>query len=299
MDEQKQNRKLLYTYLVKLYDPFRAKELMSQHKEHQISIAYVVFLWYNISIKYTGGTYMFRPIYEPRTRAKEYSDLAINIYSGCNHGCSYCYAKDMHDRYKPNENFADIKVREGIVEAVTNQLSGGKHKGKKIMLCFMCDPYPIGIDTTPTREIIKAIKNNGSHVQILTKGASRAERDFDLLDSEDSFGVTISCNSALAKIHEPNADNPFVRLLVLDKAKSKGIKTWVSCEPVLEVEAIYKLIIEYGDSIDLFKIGKLNHKHSDINWGEFGRECENLCTKYNRNYYIKEDLRLEMLKEAK
>jgi len=34
MDEQKQNRKLLYTYLVKLYDPFRAKELMSQHKDH-------------------------------------------------------------------------------------------------------------------------------------------------------------------------------------------------------------------------------------------------------------------------
>lgn len=26
---------------------------------------------------------MFRPIYEPRTRAKEYSDLAINIYTGC------------------------------------------------------------------------------------------------------------------------------------------------------------------------------------------------------------------------
>jgi DNA repair photolyase len=239
---------------------------------------------------------MFRPIYEPRTRAREYSDLAINIYNGCNHSCTYCYAKDMHDRYKPTENFADVKPRDGIVEAVINQLSGGKYKGKKIMLCFMCDPYPADVDTTPTREIIKTIKNAGANVSILTKGASRAERDLDLLDSNDSFGVTISCNSTLAKIHEPYANNPFVRLLILDKAKSKGVKTWVSCEPVLEVEAIYKLIIKYGDSIDLFKIGKLNHKHSDINWGEFGRECERLCKEYGRNYYIKEDLRKEMEK---
>ena len=241
---------------------------------------------------------MFRPIYEPRTRAKEYSDLAINIYNGCNHGCTYCYASQMFNRYHPAENFTDVKLREGIVEAVQNQMSSGKYKGKKIMLCFMCDPYPADIDTTATREIIKAIKNNGGHAQILTKAASRAERDIDLLDNNDSFGVTISCNTPLAKIHEPNADNPFTRLLVLEKAKSKGIKTWVSCEPVLEVEAIYKLIVEYGDSIDLFKIGKLNHKHSDINWGEFGRECERLCIKHNRNYYIKEDLRLEMLKGA-
>jgi DNA repair photolyase len=239
---------------------------------------------------------MFRPIYEPRTRAREYSDLAINIYTGCKHGCFYCYAKDTFNQYHPNENFSDAKVRGDIVEATKNQLSGGKYKGKKIMLCFMCDPYPAEIDTMPTREVIKVIKAAGANVSILTKGATRAERDFDLLDSEDSFGVTISCNSLLARIHEPKADNPFVRLLILDKAKTKGIKTWVSCEPVLEVEAIYKLIAEYGDSIDLYKIGKLNHKKSDINWGEFGRECERLCKEYGRNYYIKDDLRKEMEK---
>jgi DNA repair photolyase len=200
----------------------------------------------------------------------------------------------MFNRYHPTESFGDVKPREGIVEAVKNQLSGGKYKGKKIMLCFMCDPYPAEIDTTSTREIIKLVKGAGASVSILTKGASRAERDFDLLDSGDSFGVTISSNTAIAKVHEPNADNPFVRLIVLDKAKGAGIKTWVSCEPVLEPEAIYKLITEYGDSIDLYKIGKLNHYPSDINWGEFGRECERLCKAYGRNYYIKEDLRKEM-----
>lgn len=235
---------------------------------------------------------MFRPIYEPRTRAKEYSDLAVNIYTGCNHGCSYCYAPNV--LRKTRTDFENVQPRLDMVESVNKQIAREGMKDKKIMLCFTCDPYPADIDTTVTREVIKAIKNSGNHVQILTKGASRAERDFDLLDSEDSFGVTISCNTPLAKIHEPNADNPFVRLLILDKAKGKGIKTWVSCEPVLEVDAIYRLIIEYGDSIDLYKIGKLNHKPSDINWGEFGRECERLCKAYGRNYYIKEDLRALM-----
>lgn len=238
-----------------------------------------------------------KPIYEPKGKAKEYGDLAINIYTGCPHRCYYCFAPDVLRR-DTEEFHSHVEPRKGIVDAVKRQLEAEQITGKLIHLCFTCDPYPAEIDTTPTREIIKVIKDSGNRVQILTKGGNRALRDLDLLDSNDSFGITISCNTQLARVHEPYADSPFARLLVLDKAKDKGIKTWVSCEPVLEVEAIYKLIIEYGDSIDLYKIGKLNYYPSDINWGEFGRECERLCKEHNRNYYIKEGLRLEMLKEA-
>jgi DNA repair photolyase len=170
---------------------------------------------------------MFRPIYEPRTRAKEYSDLAINIYTGCNHGCWYCYAKKMHDRWKPNEDFTDVKPREGIVEATKQQLASGKYKGKKIMLCFTCDPYPALIDTTVTREVIKVIKEAGAHVQILTKGGDRARRDFDLLDSEDSFGITLTGEP------EPLAAVQSERIQTLIDIASQGIKTWVSFEPVI------------------------------------------------------------------
>lgn len=243
------------------------------------------------------GRNVFRPIYEPRTRAKEYSDLAINIYTGCNHSCWYCYAKKMHDRWKPNEDFADVKPREGIVEATKRQLAGGKYKGKKIMLCFTCDPYPAIIDTTVTREVIMAIKEAGANVQILTKGGERAERDFDLLDNNDSFGVTYTGFKA-GKLFEPSESEPSAappseRLASLARAKKLGIRTWMSCEPVLDIHDIY-LIIENASYVDLFKIGKLNHYQSKINWAEFGRTCERICKSYNRNYYIKEDLRAEM-----
>ena len=240
---------------------------------------------------------MFRPIYEPRTRAREYCDLAINIYNGCNHGCKYCYARKMFERFHPGEDFSDVKVREGIVEAAKNQLSGGKYKGKKIMLCFMCDPYPAEIDTMPTREVIKAIKEAGAHVQILTKGGNRAVRDFDLLDEGDSFGITLSCLDG-AEVWEPNAALPWERISTLCDATLHGMKTWVSFEPVIDPKRVLYLIKELPNIIQekniLLRIGKLNHLDSRTNWVKFGNEAEKICKGKGWNYYIKEDLRAAM-----
>lgn len=239
---------------------------------------------------------MFRPIYEPRTRAKEYCDLAINIYSGCNHNCWYCFAKKNFDRWHPNEDFADVKPRPDIVEATKRQLSGGKYKSKKIMLCFTCDPYPANIDTLPTREIIQAIKNAGAHVQILTKGGERAIRDFDLLDSEDSFGITFSGDG----LAEPLARPQIERIATLTMAAQQGVKTWVSFEPALDPMAVLGAIVKIPELVSkdtLLKIGKLNHYKSETNWKYFGLEAERICKEKGWNYYIKEDLRKEMEEE--
>jgi DNA repair photolyase len=199
----------------------------------------------------------------------------------------------MAERYTPSGavcGFDNPEPRPAIVESVKRQLSRGKIKGRTIQLCFTCDPYPSDIDTTPTRQVIEAIKNSGNHVQILTKGGFRAERDFDLLDGDDWFGVTITGGW---KRFEDNSENPSDRLASITGAKIAGIKTWVSCEPVLLPGEIYSLIRIYDD-IDLFKIGKLNYATSDIDWGQFGRECKRLCSQYSRAYYLKGDLRREM-----
>ncbi len=233
-----------------------------------------------------------KPIYVPKARAKEYGDYAINIYTGCPHRCYYCFAPSV--LRKDREEFhSHIEPRTGIVEAVRRQLTDEQIKDKLIHLCFTCDPYPRGYDCTPTREIIKAIKESGNHVQILTKGGLLAKQDFDLLDKWDWFGVTFSggCDS------EPGAANTRERIDTLIDAWRGGINTWVSCEPVLVPERIYRLI-SGGDFIDKFKIGKLNYHPSNINWREFGIECERLCKQYGRDYYIKDDLRKEMEDKA-
>lgn len=248
------------------------------------------------------------PIYKPSGRALEYSPdaLALNIYRGCSHGCTYCFAPSVLRMSR--EEFSCITTRFNIAEAVKRQIEREQMTGKLIHLCFTCDPYPAGIDTTPTRECIKAIKESGNHVQILTKGGSRALRDFDLLDSGDWFGVTISklrgfTDEGLLEdiTEEPWAAVPHERLTSLRMAKSMKINTWISCEPVLRADDIYWLIGE-ADYVNLFRIGKLNHAktpelkyiHDDINWAEFGRTCVELCEQYGRRYYIKEDLRKEM-----
>lgn len=232
------------------------------------------------------------PIYKPKGRAREYGDYAINIYTGCNHGCFYCYARKMRERYTPKGcicTFNSPTARPGIVEAVQRQLEREKITGKLIHLCFMCDPYPADIDTSPTRAIIQAIKDSGNHVQILTKGGFRAERDFDLLGPGDWFGVTLTGEDS----KEPRAAVSSERYATIKAAHARNIQTWVSFEPVYNPEMVYTCI-RSSDAIDLFKIGKLNYAPSEIKWAEFGEKAERLCREYKRNYYIKEDLRSEM-----
>jgi DNA repair photolyase len=230
-----------------------------------------------------------KPIYEPKGRAKEYGDYAINIYTGCPHRCYYCFAPNVLHKVK-EEFHSSAEPRKGIVEAVKRQLDVEHLTDKLIHLCFTCDPYPLGYDTGPTREVIKAIKDSGNHVQILTKG--NGIRDLDLLDKNDWFGITLTG----ANQKQEQAADAKARLFALAAARSYGINTWVSFEPVINAGWVLSCIAAHGEIFDKIKIGKLNYYPSDINWGEFGRRCEVLCRKRGLNYYIKDDLRREMEK---
>ena len=233
---------------------------------------------------------MVKPIYEPKGKAKEYGDLAINIYTGCPHRCYYCFAPGVLHRDK-EEFHSHVEPRPGIVEAVRKQIEKEHITDKLIHLCFTCDPYPTGYDTTPTREIIKIIKETGNHVQILTKGDG--SRDFDLLDDNDWYGITL-VGSYHSNLHFDL--EPILRVINLNEAHRRGIKTWVSFEPVLAEESVLKQIREVAPVVDKVKIGKLNYYPSVIDWANFGRKAEALCQELGVEYYIKESLRKEMEK---
>lgn len=231
-----------------------------------------------------------KPIYEPKGKAKEYGDYALNIYTGCPHRCYYCFAPNVLHRER--EKFhGNVEPRKNIVEEVRKQLEQEKITGKTIHLCFTCDPYPTGYDTSSTREIIKLLKEHGNHVQILTKGDG--SRDFDLLDGGDWYGISYS--GALPQ-EEPNTFRHTLRLLNLARAKSCGIKTWVSFEPVVDAEQVLWTIEINSCLFDKVKIGKLNYWPSNIDWAEFGKKAEALCQELGLDYYIKESLREEMEK---
>lgn len=224
-----------------------------------------------------------KPIYIPKGKAKEYGDYAINIYTGCPHECYYCFAPNVLHREKEKFHTC-IAPRENIVEETRKQIEREGITGKLIHLCFTCDPYPVGYDTTPTREIIKVIKESGNNVQILTKGDG--SRDFDLLDENDWYGITLDGTDCKAPIR--------ARLNSLAEAHSKGIKTWVSFEPVTNERKFFMELHCVSLVVDKVKIGKLNYHPSSIDWADFGRKAEELCKKLGLDYYIKESLRAEM-----
>ena len=232
------------------------------------------------------------PIYKPKGAAAEYGDYAMNIYTGCPHRCYYCFAPQVLHRYR--EVFHScVEPRKDIVRELRRQLERGQITGKVIHLCFTCDPYPTGYDTITTREVIKVLKEHGNHVQILTKGDGG--RDFDLLDSEDWYGITYS---GADTIDEPCALERSKRIFTLAEAKSKGIKTWVSFEPVVNAEQVLWTIRAHHYFFDKVKIGKLNYWPSEIDWAKFGREAEATCREVRLDYYIKDSLRKEMERNA-
>ena len=234
------------------------------------------------------------PIYEPKGRAKEYGDLCVNIYTGCPHRCYYCFAPSVLHRDR-EEFHSHVEPREGIVDAVKRQLDREQITGKLIHLCFTCDPYPRGYDTTATREVIKAIKTAGNHVQILTKGDGT--RDFDLLDGGDWYGITLTG----ANFSEPGAFSNHLRLYALADAHRSGIKTWVSFEPIVNQGYVFTMLDRHFEIFDRVAFGRLNYhkaqegdKVNNIPWGEYGMRLERLCQRLGLAYYIKQGLRDDM-----
>lgn len=225
-----------------------------------------------------------KPIYEPKGKAKEYGDFAINIYTGCPHRCYYCFAPTVLHRDR-EEFHSHVEPRVGIVEAVKKQIEVEHITGKLIHLCFTCDPYPTGYDSAATRAIIKLLKCSGNHVQILTKGDG--SRDFDLLDENDWYGITY--DGSYGGVYMPSD-----RLVDIYSAAQCGIKTWCSFEPVVDAGRVLECLENCADIFNKVKIGKLNYFPSEINWKKFGAEAEAICQKCGLDYYIKGSLRKEM-----
>lgn len=233
-------------------------------------------------------------IYIPKGAAGEYAELALNIYTGCPHGCTYCYAPRI--LHIPRSVFhADVCPRKDILERVKAELLHGKFKDKAIHLCFTCDPYPAGMDSGITREIIKAIKAGGANVQILTKNSQDAIRDFDLLNSNDRFGVTLTSTSEnFRKIIEPNASTQEQRIYSLYYASILHIQTWVSFEPVIRQSETLDLLALVSEKkiADIAYIGKINYgqPQESMNWSEFVTRAEAICRRTGQKYVIKQDL---------
>lgn len=235
-------------------------------------------------------------IYEPKGRAKEYSDLACNLYRGCTHGCLYCYAPAC--MRTSNAKWHGTAVpRTRIIELFEKDAAQLRGDNRKILFSFLSDPYqPLEATELLTRKALEIIKKYGLKSQILTKGGKLVERDFGLFKAcQTELGVTLCfMNDALRQRWEPNAAPVSERLGLLKAAHEQGIYTWVSLEPVIDPDEALAVIRYAHPWVRRWKVGKLNHMRAveqGVDWKKFRADVVALLQKTGANYYIKDDLR--------
>lgn len=235
-------------------------------------------------------------IYETMGRAREYFELAANLYTGCGHRCGYCYGADVtHTR--PDEFFERPKAKNLAIERLRADASrlANKCERRHILLSFVTDPYqPLDVELKVTRRAIQVLHDFGLHVAILTKGGQRAVRDFDLLTKYDWFGVSLTTFTRATwwEWERFTGTQSIERVKTLEMAKEKGVPTWVSCEPVLDTNETLKVIEYAAPYVDVFKVGTLNYRKeaARIHWKKFAEDVVALLEGLGKSYYIKKDL---------
>lgn len=233
-----------------------------------------------------------RVIYTPAGRAREYSALALNLYSGCSHGCKYCYVPNF---CKIDRNEFHSKQRErDILRKLEADCKELRCSEERVLLCFTCDPYQkLNDEIGLTRKVLELFNFYNIPFQILTKAGHRAEADFDLYKKRDAFATTLTfLNEQKSLYYEPEAALPMDRISTIKKAKELGINTWVSFEPVLNDNEVFKLLDQTYKFVDLYKVGKISNFKTDkvIDWHYFANEIVKRLKYYKKDYYIKRDL---------
>lgn len=237
-------------------------------------------------------------IYQPRGKAFEYSPLAANLYKGCSHACIYCFAPSA--TFCEREKFSSqgyIQPRTGVLEALekdARKLAGDK---REILLSFTSDPYqPIERELGITRQALEILMAHDLTITILTKGGAWGiMRDMDLIkrNPHNAWSVTlIHDNPTISLEWEPSAALPDDRIESLMIAHKHGIKTWVSFEPVIDPEAVYRLLDKTHEFVNFYKVGKLNYhqRAKEIDWVEFRERIMGQLNRLGKPYYIKKDL---------
>ena len=192
----------------------------------------------------------------------EWTDYCINHYIGCVHGCTYCYARKMHEAFWQGRwgKFQEVKPVLNALDLLERDLR--RRKPGTVLLSSMCDPYPPAEKRLRlTRRILEKLLDTDFHVLVLTK-SSLAWWDIDILQGHENveLGVTLTTLSEQqAKRYEPRASPPEDRLHVLEIAHEFGVKTFVSIEPWIPGVTDPWAIVQRCRFVDRFIIGALNY----------------------------------------
>jgi DNA repair photolyase len=234
-------------------------------------------------------------IYEPKGKAREYSPLAINLYTGCGHKCSYCYVPKVL-RIDKSDFDNNVNSRKDVINKLKKELPKHKNSDLQVFMSFTTDPYnPIDAELKLTREALKLFLEYQIPVSILTKSGLKALRDLDIIQK---FGSHIKIGASLTydnDIDSSRVENgaalPQERLEMLKVFHESGVRTWTSFEPIISPTQTLNMINRAIEFTDEFQLGKLADDKRVIDWERFLEDAVNILRTNKKEFYIKETLR--------
>jgi DNA repair photolyase len=187
----------------------------------------------------------------------------INPYRGCEFACKYCYARYTHEFMEMRDG-VDFEQKIYVKQQAANLLRHDLHRvkaGEAISLGTATDPYqPAERRYEVTRGILEEFaRHRGYELGIVTK-SNLIVRDISLLQevaktNKLSVHITITTlNADLARILEPRAPRPDLRLDAVRALSAAGLRVGVSSSPVLpgitdspaDLEALVRAAAEAG-----------------------------------------------------
>ena len=186
---------------------------------------------------------------------------SANPYTGCTHGCRYCYASFMKRFTGHTEewgSFLDVKTWPEIADP-------HKYKGQRIVIGSVTDGYlPQEEKFERTRKLLMELKNSDADILICTK-SDLVLRDIDILKEMKNITVSWSVNT-LDEDFRKDMDNAVSierRLHAMEVLHDAGIRTVCFVSPVFpgltDIQGIFN---RTKDICDLFWLENLNLRGS-------------------------------------
>ena len=198
---------------------------------------------------------------------------SLNPYQGCEHGCSYCYARNTHEYYGFDAGLdfeSKIIVKENAAQLLEKLLLSPKWQPAPISLSGNTDCYqPLERKKEMTRSLLKVFARYRHPVGMITKN-SLILRDLDLLKdlAEDRLiKVYISITTLdenVRRAMEPRTASAAKRLQTIEELSKAGVPVGVMCAPIIpgltdhEVPAILKAAADHGALMAGMTIVRLN-----------------------------------------
>jgi DNA repair photolyase len=169
-------------------------------------------------------------------------DRSINAYRGCEHGCSYCFARPSHNYLGMSAGLdfeQQIYVKVNAVELLRRELSEKRYRPKPIAMGTNTDPYqPAERKHRLTRGILEVLLEARHPTTIVTKSAL-VVRDLDILTEMAKLGLVrvglsvTSMDHLLSRKLEPRASTPEKRLEAIRLLSAAGVPTGVMVAPMI------------------------------------------------------------------